>query len=96
MIHTYKKAAKSLALSMFVFLVMPLAPTNAEEDAADQQQIARGAKAWSENCGRCHNIRDPRELKDYEWDVSVMHMRKIGNLPGEVARDIKAYLKASN
>lgn len=96
MIYIYEKAAQSLALSMFVFLVMPLAPTNAEEYAADQQQIGRGAKAWSENCGRCHNIRDPRELKDYEWEVSVMHMRKIGNLPGEVARDIQAYLKASN
>lgn len=95
MIYTYNTAVKSLALSMFVFLVMPL-PTNAEEGAADQQQIGRGAKAWSENCGRCHNIRDPKELKDYEWDVSVMHMRKIGNLPGEVARDIKAYLEASN
>lgn len=93
--YSHKKAAGSLSLAMIVFLVLPL-PTKAEEDAADQQQIGRGAKAWSENCNRCHNARDPRELKDYEWDVSVMHMRKIGNLPGEVARDIKAYLKASN
>lgn len=96
MIHSYKSTAKSLALATFVFLLVPLGPVNAEEDAADQQQIGRGAKAWGENCNRCHNARDPRELKDYEWDVSVMHMRKIGNLPGEVARDIRAYLKASN
>lgn len=96
MIYSCKSTAKSLALATFAFLILAAAPVDAEEDAPDQQQISRGAKAWSENCNRCHNTRDPKELKDYEWEVSVMHMRKIGNLPGEVARDIEAFLKASN
>ena len=62
----------------------------------DPGQVARGAKAWAENCNRCHNLRDPNELQDYEWDVSVNHMRIRAGLPGQVARDIKAFLKASN
>ncbi len=59
-------------------------------------QIAQGAKAWSENCGRCHNFRDPKEFSDKNWDVIVTHMRTIAPLPGQAAREIKAFLKASN
>lgn len=96
MTNSYRKAAICTALSAAALLVLPLAPATADETAPDPAQMARGAEAWGDNCGRCHNIRDPRELKDYEWDVSVMHMRKVGNLPGEVARDIAAFLKANN
>lgn len=62
----------------------------------DPMQMARGAKAWAQNCGRCHNIRAPKELTDEEWEVSVTHMRVRANLPGNVARDIIAFLQASN
>ncbi len=68
----------------------------AEKVKKDPMQIARGAKAWAQNCGRCHNIRAPRELTDEEWEVSVTHMRVRDNLPGDLARDIIAFLKASN
>lgn len=67
-----------------------------ENGAPDPGQIARGAKAWAENCGRCHNIRSPKDQVDYEWRVSVTHMRVRANLPGDVARDITAFLKSSN
>ncbi len=59
-------------------------------------QIARGAKAWAETCNHCHNLRDPKELTDEDWDVSVNHMRVRANLPAQLARDIKAFLKSSN
>jgi nitrate/TMAO reductase-like tetraheme cytochrome c subunit len=62
----------------------------------DPLQIARGAKAWSENCGRCHNFRDPKEFSNKNWDLIVNHMRTIAPLPGAIARDIKVFLKASN
>ena len=62
----------------------------------DPLQIARGAKAWAENCERCHNIRDPKEFSDKNWDVNVLHMRTLAPLPGALARDIEAFLKASN
>lgn len=68
----------------------------AENGKPDPMQIARGAKAWSDNCGRCHNFRDPKEFSDKNWDVIVSHMRTIAPLPGAMARDIKAFLKSSN
>ncbi len=64
--------------------------------APDPMQIARGAKSWAENCNRCHNIRDPKEIRDYEWEVSVTHMRVVAGLPGDMARDIMVFLKSSN
>jgi len=68
----------------------------AENNRPDPMQIARGAKAWSNNCGRCHNLRDPKEFSDKNWDVIVNHMRIVVPLPGAMARDIKAFLKSSN
>ncbi|MDQ7019767.1 MAG: hypothetical protein Q9M33_11450 [Robiginitomaculum sp.] len=62
----------------------------------DPMQVVRGAKAWKNNCGRCHNLRSPKELTDEEWDVSVTHMRVRANLLPLEAEDIKAFLKASN
>ncbi len=82
-------------------LVLSLAPglsmaADGQGKGKDPGQVGRGAKAWAENCNRCHSLRDPTELQDYEWDVSVNHMRIRAGLPGQVARDIKAFLKASN
>lgn len=68
----------------------------AQEEPNDPQRIARGAQAWQENCSRCHNLRDPQELQDYEWNISVNHMRIRANIPGQDAEDIKAFLKANN
>lgn len=70
--------------------------TVSEKPSADPAQFARGAKAWKDNCARCHNLRDPKELTDLEWEISVTHMRARANLPGDIAEDIKAFLKASN
>lgn len=64
--------------------------------AADPEQITRGAKAWAENCGRCHNIRTPNELAPEEWMVSVTHMRVRARIPGNVTDDIIAFLQASS
>tara|TARA_R110002072_G_scaffold167618_1_gene321063 strand:+ start:39 stop:335 length:297 start_codon:yes stop_codon:yes gene_type:complete len=62
----------------------------------DPMQMARGAKAWAQTCNRCHNIRAPKELTDEEWEVSTTHMRVRANLPGDIVRDIIAFLQASN
>lgn len=62
----------------------------------DPASIERGSRAWVQQCNRCHNVRNPQELRDSEWEVSLTHMRLIGNMPGELARDILAFLKASN
>ncbi len=58
--------------------------------------FVRGARLWAENCGRCHNIRDPRELRDDQWITTVYHMRVRGGLTGQDVRDIYTFLKQSN
>ena len=58
--------------------------------------IARGAQAWADSCGACHNVRSPSEYGDVSWDVAVAHMRVRANIPGNVARDIVAFLQSSN
>ena len=61
-----------------------------------QPDPARGAKLYSENCGRCHNLRSPNELGDREWSVVLSHMRVVAGLPAGQARDIEAFLRQSN
>lgn len=75
-----------------------LAPAHgaSRKAAPDPMQFARGAKAWADNCGRCHNIRDPKEFSDKSWNVIVKHMRVRANISGDTADDIAAFLKASN
>ena len=72
------------------------AMAGSSKPANDPMQFARGAQAWADNCGRCHNIRDPKEFSDKDWSLIVMHMRVRANLPGQDAKDIAAFLKASN
>lgn len=69
-------------------------PQSAAESAA--ASISRGATAWAENCGACHNLRSPAELDDVQWRTAAYHMRVRANLPGQMVRDIIAFLQASN
>jgi len=67
--------------------------------AADSQpagNVTRGAGSWVDNCARCHNMRDPKEFRDDQWRVIVTHMRVRGNLTGQEARDIRAFLQSAN
>jgi len=66
------------------------------EPQKDPMQFARGAKAWAKTCARCHNMKSAQDNSDEEWHVDVTHMRVRANIPGDVARDIKAFLQASN
>lgn len=55
-----------------------------------------GAMLWGENCGRCHNVRNPKSFSDAQWDVAVMHMRVRANLTASEAEKIAAFLKQAN
>ncbi len=55
-----------------------------------------GARTWAQNCMRCHNIRDPQERSDREWEIIVHHMRVRANLTAEEHRLILEFLKAAN
>lgn len=99
MIHTTSVRRRAVvALGLLLGLgAVPVSDALAQGLAKpDPQAVARGGKAWEQQCNRCHNVRPPNELRDFEWDVTVAHMRLIGNIPGEMAEDIAAFLKATN
>ncbi len=56
----------------------------------------QGAKTWANNCSRCHNIRDPQDLRDDQWISSMFHMRIRAGLTGQQTRDILTFLQESN
>lgn len=88
--------AAPLALGA-LFLERPVqAADTVAEAPQDPMQFARGAKTWANNCARCHNMRDPKELRDDQWRAVVSHMRVRGGLTGGEARDVEAFLQASN
>ncbi len=92
------------AMKLFVagslILAFAAAAGAAEADAANPAQdpmaFARGAKAWADNCVRCHNNRDPRELSDDQWRAVMAHMRLRAGLTGQATRDILEFLQESN
>lgn len=83
----------TLALGL---IVVGAPPIDAAEQAPKADNVAQGAKLWVNNCARCHNIRVPRELRDDQWKPVVTHMRVLCGLTGQEARDILAFLQASN
>lgn len=62
----------------------------------EKGDMVRGAKAWSENCMRCHNLRNAGELRDDQWITTVFHMRVRGGLTGKETRDILTFLQSTN
>ena len=98
------KLTHNSAVRLFVASSLTLAFASAagaaEADAANPTQdpmaFARGAKAWADNCVRCHNNRDPRELSDDQWQAVMAHMRLRAGLTGQDTRDILKFLQESN
>lgn len=73
------------------------APTGFAADAGkDAGDAVRGAKAWAENCSRCHNMRGVQDLRDDQWIPVVYHMRVRAGLTGQEMRDIIQFLQQSN
>lgn len=85
-----------LRILMFAALLAPglgLAQQTAAEKAPTKKS---GVQLWQENCGACHNLRDPAGYSDAQWDVAVQHMRIRANLTAQEARAIAEFLKAAN
>ena len=85
--------AASLTAPAIVSLAAEPAPAAAQEDP---MRFVRGAQTWASNCGRCHNMRDPKELRDDQWRAVVAHMRIRAHLTGGEARDVLEFLQQSN
>lgn len=88
------KGVRAVALVLLWAALLPSA--NAADGNADPAAFARGAKAWAENCSRCHNMRDPKDYRDDQWRAVVGHMRVRAGLTGQEARDILLFLQRSN
>jgi len=88
--HTAIVLGTALPLSLAAFL------STAWAEGPPPGDFGRGAKAWADNCARCHNMRDPKEFRDDQWRVIVNHMRVRGGLTGQDTRDIFAYLRKAN
>lgn len=75
-------------------------PAAAEEGKAapqnDPMQFANGAKTWADTCARCHNMRDPKSLRDDQWRAAIAHMRVRAGLTATEAENVLAFLQQSN
>ncbi len=56
----------------------------------------RGAQIWANNCSRCHNMRDPQDVRDDQWITTAFHMRVRAGLTGQQTRDILEFLQTAN
>ncbi len=86
---------RGLALVLLTGL-MVYALTAMAAPAQKKGDARRGAKVWADNCGRCHNTRDARELRDDQWVSTAYHMRIRAGLTGQETRDVIAFLTATN
>ena len=84
-------------LALSALLVAMWLPSIAlAQDFPEPGDFAQGAKSWANNCARCHNMRDPQDLRDDQWVTTVFHMRVRAGLTGQQSRDILTFLQESN
>lgn len=74
----------------------PTVAVGAEGGLKGDGDFQRGAKSWASNCARCHNIREPADLRDDQWMTTAFHMRVRAGLTGQETRDILTFLVNSN
>jgi len=88
---------RRLVFAISALLLALWLPTNAfAQDFPEPGDFARGAQSWANNCSRCHNMRDPQDLRDDQWITTVFHMRIRAGLTGQQTRDILTFLQGSN
>ncbi len=87
------RLAKYALLPMLAIGMVPIAMAANYPEPGD---FASGSRVWAENCNRCHNVRDPRDLRDDQWITATYHMRIRAGLTGRETRDILTFLQASN
>ncbi len=62
------------------------------KDTRVQVTELSGPQAWAENCGRCHNLRDPASYSSQQWEIAVSHMRLRAQLTGQQEKAIEDFL----
>lgn len=74
----------------------PAVAEEATTTKSDPMQFANGAKTWADICARCHNMRDPKSLRDDQWRAAIAHMRVRAGLTAEEAANVLVFLQQSN
>jgi len=86
-----------LVFSSSVFLVALLLPASVfAGHFPEPGDTGQGAKVWAQNCSRCHNMRDPQDLRDDQWITTAYHMRIRAGLTGQQTRDVLTFMQESN
>lgn len=83
---------KYFILLATIFTIMAIPPVS----DLHAQDLSKGARVYSDNCGRCHNPRAPGEFTDQAWSVIVHHMHTRGYLTANDTAAVLAFLRASN
>lgn len=65
------------------------------EHVSDPELVAKGAKLYSENCGRCHNPRPASDYSKKEWSVVMPHMREKAHMTGKESLAVEAFLAST-
>lgn len=90
---------KYLIAGLFVLGMMSLATTQVKTEESESSvkaaNAANGAKLWSQNCNRCHEMRSLNDFTKRQWFVAAQHMRVRAGLTGQDVRDIVAFLQGS-
>ncbi len=81
---------------LFIITAFALSTSVYAADYPAPGNFQRGAKIWVDNCGRCHNIRGAKELRDDQWISTMFHMRIRGGLTGQETRDVLTFMLGSN
>jgi len=92
----FKSANRVLGRAALFLLAILVTNVSYGFDFPEAGNFSDGSKAWSENCARCHNMRNPTDLRDDQWITSVFHMRGRAGLTGQETRDILTFLQGSN
>jgi nitrate/TMAO reductase-like tetraheme cytochrome c subunit len=82
--------AAGLAVAVILILLGCSSSQTSSESSKGSAQL------WSENCGRCHNLRNPTSYSDVQWEVAMHHMRVRADLTAVEQHKILEFLEASN
>ena len=87
---------KNIIYLLLMALGVAVFPARAEHvSVTDTELIAKGARLYSENCGRCHNPRPASDYSKTEWSVVMPHMREKAHMTGEEALAVEAFLDST-
>lgn len=87
---------RALLLALAVGTLTVALPQDAAAQTPDPAVIAKGAEIYGRQCMRCHNLRSPSEFGDVNWRTIMAQMRMRANLTREEARDVLAFVQATN